>query len=201
MAILMLAVALAQIGVPPPVVPPPPPIAPRSADPQQWVTSADYPIEELRNGAEGVTAIQVMFGADGMPSRCTVTQSSGNSALDRAACAATAHHARLPPGAPARVVAQRVAWRIPPPAALTGRETTHRGVGTVTIDADGTVLACSVDAPTMPAMKAQFCNNYAVGRRQPHPFFLDGRPRRVTLTRKFEETVIVQEGDDPVRAP
>lgn len=84
-----------------------------------WVTTEDYPAAALRAGAEGITAITVMVGTDGRASACRVTASSGNAALDEAACRTYLRRARFRPaldegGHPIAIQrADRIRWQMP----------------------------------------------------------------------------------------
>ena len=94
---------------PPPVVipvarapePPPPKFTPKSPDPKgrpgDWVTTNDYPSRALREEEEGTTRFNLAVGADGKPTNCTITGSSGHPDLDEAACANLMRRARFKP--------------------------------------------------------------------------------------------------------
>lgn len=115
---------------PTPIVTPPAPPAPpatpdRSRAPQPrgreatWVTTDDYPSSAQREEAEGITATRLTVGADGRVTNCEVTGSSGNSALDRAACTNLQRRARFEPaldrdGNPTTgTYTKRVRWQLP----------------------------------------------------------------------------------------
>lgn len=70
---------------------PPPSIGPNRRgpipkNPAQWVTGKDYPPDAKRAGLEGTVGFALDVGADGIPSRCTVTRSSNAPVLDAATC-------------------------------------------------------------------------------------------------------------------
>ena len=108
---------------PPPPAPPPPPRVSKAAgargDPARWITNDDYPPSALRQEAEGTTAISWEISTTGRIENCTVTSSSGNSDLDRAACSALTRRGRYTPatdqdGNPIRSKSsRRVRWQIP----------------------------------------------------------------------------------------
>jgi len=50
------------------------------------ISNADYPAAAIRAEAEGVTRITLTVSPDGRATGCSVTGSSGNSALDQTAC-------------------------------------------------------------------------------------------------------------------
>lgn len=88
-------------------------------DRASWVTTSDYPASAIRAGAEGTTAIRVMIGADGRASDCRITATSGNPALDEAACRTYLRRARFRPaldqvGHPiASEHLDRIRWTLP----------------------------------------------------------------------------------------
>lgn len=126
-----------SIPEPPPLPPPPtpkytppaPPAPPASPDRSRalrsrgneasWVTTDDYPSSALREEAEGVTGTRLSVGADGRVTNCEVTSSSGNGALDQAACRNLTRRARFEPaldrdGNPvAGSFPKRVRWQLP----------------------------------------------------------------------------------------
>ena len=90
----------------PPVAPapPPPPPPPRKVEPARaranlgsYVSNDDYPPSALAAGQEGVTSFRLEIGPDGRVSNCTVTGSSGSSALDSATCRIMRSRARFTP--------------------------------------------------------------------------------------------------------
>lgn len=116
--------------MPPPPAPipePPEPPAPRAkpvalaprGNPSSWVTNDDYPPSALTAEEQGRTRFVVLADASGRPTDCTVTGSSGSSALDRAACKLLMKRARFKPGADADGVsvggrwASSFLWKIP----------------------------------------------------------------------------------------
>jgi protein TonB len=109
---------------PPPVAAPPPtPDRSRALRPRgreaEWVTTDDYPSSAIREEAEGVTGTRISVGADGRVTACEVTSSSGNAALDQAACRNLQRRARFEPaldrdGNPtASTYTKRVRWQLP----------------------------------------------------------------------------------------
>ncbi len=107
----------------PPAAPPPTPDRSRAASPrgnaQSWVTTDDYPSSAQREGVEGTTGTRMSIGADGRVTDCQVTSSSGNTALDNAACSNLRRRARYNPaldrdGNPTTSTATRnVRWQLP----------------------------------------------------------------------------------------
>ncbi len=88
-------------------------------DRTSWVTTEDYPTEEIRSGNEGRVEILVRVGANGRVTSCQVTASSGHPALDEATCRFYAKRARFVPalaadGTPVEANhADRIRWQLP----------------------------------------------------------------------------------------
>lgn len=92
---------IAKIPMPPlPPAPAPKPAfeakdaVPRG-NPGGWVTPADYPSRDLRQGNEGLTRFRLEIDAQGRVTGCTVTASSGHKGLDEAACKLVSRRARF----------------------------------------------------------------------------------------------------------
>jgi protein TonB len=120
------------VTAPPPVyippvapAPPPPPPQPRKVEPARaranlgsYVTNDDYPPSALAAGQEGRTSFRLDVGPDGRVSNCTVTGSSGSSALDAAICRIMRSRARFTPAhdssgnAVADSVSASIVWQI-----------------------------------------------------------------------------------------
>ena len=115
--------------VPYPALPPapPPPSAnivrpPQPRAPLQALISAnDYPPSALRLRAQGRVRFILDVGANGRVLGCTITRSSGSSALDHTTCALMRRRARVVPaidstGMPAAArVRDQLRWRLPRP--------------------------------------------------------------------------------------
>lgn len=118
------------------------------SNPGAWVGTADYPPEALRAGHEGTVGFTLAVGADGVPQGCTITQSSGDVALDGATCALLAQRARFSPAKDATGSAvvgrysSRVMWKIPKtrPQPQDGDLVTSFIVGV-----DGTLSDCRIE--------------------------------------------------------
>ena len=113
-----------QITVAPPRPPAPPP--PRVVEPARaranlasYVSNDDYPDSAIRNEEQGTTGFRLDVGPDGRVSNCTVTSSSGSSALDSATCRLMRSRARFTPATNstgAKVsdsVSSRIRWVLP----------------------------------------------------------------------------------------
>ena len=92
----------------PPVVqappPPPPPPPPRKVEPARprgslvgLFSPDDYPSSAQSAGAEGTVRASITVGPDGRVTGCSVTQSSGNNALDNATCNIIRRRAKFTP--------------------------------------------------------------------------------------------------------
>lgn len=93
-------------------------VTPRT-NPNEWVTADDYPASALRIGAQGRTSFRLNVGTDGRPTACSITQSSGSTELDQAACRNLMQRARFKTatdaaGAPTpSSYSSSVVWRLP----------------------------------------------------------------------------------------
>lgn len=120
------------IYVPPaPVITPPapapsPPPPPRIVPPQRaranlnsYFSADDYPAAALRSNDQGTTGFSLTIGPNGRVEACSVTSSSGSSALDQATCRILRSRARYTPardqsGNPTSGRdSGRVTWRLP----------------------------------------------------------------------------------------
>ena len=114
-----------QITVAPPrPAPPPPPVrriepAKARANLASYITNDDYPSSALRNEEQGTTGFRLDVGADGRVSGCSVTASSGSSALDTATCRLLRSRARFTPATDSTgaktsdSVSGRIRWQMP----------------------------------------------------------------------------------------
>lgn len=71
---------------------------PKLLNVQELVTADDYPLISLRNEEQGSVTVKVHVDETGLVTSCTVTQSSGHSALDAQTCALFRSRARFEPG-------------------------------------------------------------------------------------------------------
>jgi protein TonB len=108
---------------PPPPPPPPPPAkvepARAKANLASYVSDADYPDSAIRGEEQGTTGFTLQVGPDGRVSSCSVTSSSGSSALDNATCRIMKSRAKFTPardsnGQPTNdTTSARITWRLP----------------------------------------------------------------------------------------
>ena len=80
----------------------------------------DYPAEAVAAREEGAVAFGLDIGPDGRVAACTITRSSGSTALDDATCRLISARARFTPAVDAAGqtvadhLAGRIVWRLPP---------------------------------------------------------------------------------------
>jgi TonB family protein len=80
----------------------------------------DYPTAALRNHEQGAVAFRIDVGADGSPTGCSVTGSSGSALLDATTCRLLMERARFEPARDSRGrptadhYSGRIVWRLPP---------------------------------------------------------------------------------------
>lgn len=107
---------------PPPPPPPPPKIQPARAkgDLRALFSTDDYPESALRNEEQGTVRVSFTVGPNGRVADCTVTQSSGSSALDAATCRIIRSRARFTPATDSSgsqvsdtQTSPPITWRVP----------------------------------------------------------------------------------------
>jgi protein TonB len=103
---------------PPPPAPPPVKLSPRG-NPSAWMSDDDYPPSAIRDEAAGTAGYRLEVNEQGRVSGCTITQSTGNSALDATTCRLLTSRAKFTPGRDASgnsvggIYPGRVTWRLP----------------------------------------------------------------------------------------
>jgi periplasmic protein TonB len=97
-------IVIEQPPIAPPRVDPPAPPAARKVEPARaranlasYVSDADYPGAAVRNEEQGTTRFRLGVGPDGKVTDCTVTASSGSSALDSTTCKLMRQRAKFTP--------------------------------------------------------------------------------------------------------
>jgi protein TonB len=109
-----------------PTAEPPARIEPRKVEPARaranlasYVSDEDYPSTAARNEEQGTTRFRLVVGPDGKVKECSVTSSSGSSALDSTTCKLMRQRARFTPamdssGRPTGdTVASAIRWVLP----------------------------------------------------------------------------------------
>ncbi|MFC4256399.1 TonB family protein [Altererythrobacter xixiisoli] len=86
--------------------PPPPPMPSPTAtfspvrakainSPAGWISTDDYPANELRRGIEGTSHYRLVIGSNGRVNACEITTTSGNARLDATTCSLITRRARF----------------------------------------------------------------------------------------------------------
>ncbi|WP_435418236.1 energy transducer TonB [Parerythrobacter aurantius] len=94
------------------------PVAPKARN-GNWVTDNDYRTSWISREWEGTAGFRLTIGSDGRVSDCTITRSTGHSALDDATCSLVTRRARFEPARNDRgevtsgTFSSAVEWRIP----------------------------------------------------------------------------------------
>ena len=72
------------------------PARPRQSE-RTWFSPDDYPSDAVHGGAQGYSRLLFTIGVDGRVARCVTFGSSGNAAIDKAACAGFVRRGRYTP--------------------------------------------------------------------------------------------------------
>ncbi len=108
-----------------PPAPPPTPVAKKveparaKANLASYVSDEDYPTTAVRNEEQGTTRFRLAVGPDGRVRECTVTSSSGSSALDATTCKLMRQRAKFTPAkndrgeATGDTVTSAIRWVLP----------------------------------------------------------------------------------------
>ena len=94
------------------------PVAPRAKN-GEWVTDNDYQSTWIRRGWEGTAGFRLTIGKNGRVENCTITQSTGHTALDEATCRHVTRRARFDPAKDSQgdtvsgTFSSAVRWQIP----------------------------------------------------------------------------------------
>jgi protein TonB len=116
----------AQVAKADPPAPAPVPEAPKTVEPARakanlasYVSDEDYPSTAVRNEEQGTTRFKLVVGPDGRVKECSVTSSSGSSALDSTTCKLMRQRAKFTPAknnrgeATGDTVASAIRWVLP----------------------------------------------------------------------------------------
>jgi hypothetical protein len=66
-------------------------------NPGEWLSTEDYPREALLDDVSGTTGFRLAFDEQGLPTHCSVTESSGSALLDATTCGKLMERARFHP--------------------------------------------------------------------------------------------------------
>lgn len=87
-----------------------------ATDPSTWIGADDYPTTAIAARVEGVTSVRLDITEQGTPEKCTITNSSGSTALDEASCQLLMKRAlfRVPSSSAEQIFSTNIQWKIPP---------------------------------------------------------------------------------------
>jgi TonB family protein len=125
-----------------------------------WLSASDYPAGAISRGASGTVAFRLDVGANGAPTRCTVTQSA-DAELDRTTCAIFMARAHFQPARDSRgravagSVGSRVRWVLPEPEQGVPPFVAMRVVNVISRDARGSLTCSTSTNGATPANQAE----------------------------------------------
>lgn len=164
----------------------------------RWFGPDSYPPEALRNQEEGTVRVAVVVDAEGAPTGCSVTESSGSAALDQGTCRIFLDHVRFRPGTDSngRAISSTwpgsVRWSLEagPSSAydFSAGPITRGSTVQVTLDEQGRVLDCKTISTHGEVGDA--CGHTVRGIPMAPALRLNGKPVRgrltVTMSSKIE---------------
>jgi TonB family protein len=183
------------------------PVDPRPANsPSSWMSISDYPADALAKHQEGTVGFALAIDASGQVQSCSVTESSGSSALDQGTCALLKSRAKFEPArdasghAVAGTFASKIQWVYPQPAQaaaaaaalapveLHGFDRVGYGSSVLSVDENGIITKCEhgdsgyANIPSPP----DFCWMFPVGSRYGPPALYKGKPMKRRITMKLD---------------
>lgn len=171
----------------------PSPAVPKES-PGLWITAGDYPAEALRNDYEGVVGFRILVGADGLPTGCELTRSSGYPSLDERTCERLMLRARFDPaldpsGKPTTgTYANSIRWVLPTNDQPTVIEPTTQ-VMTFVVDEKGNISDCRQTITTPAGTREAPGVGPCAGNAKMTPFLdQSGKPtsKRINFISKIE---------------
>jgi protein TonB len=117
--------------------------------PPTWITPLDYPAAALKDQSSGTVTFRLEIGEFGIPTSCTILESSGSQLLDDTACALVKARGRFQPARNAAGVAvpsayiNRVRW-IAPAKQLHAPPSPSNVELTFLLGADGAISNCEI---------------------------------------------------------
>lgn len=180
---------------------------PRPAtSPASWMSISDYPAEALAKHQEGTVGFALEVDALGQVQSCSVTQSSGSTALDDDTCKLLKSRAKFQPARDSSGhsvegrFASHVEWvfpktepaaAAPAPIELHGFDRIGYGSSVLSVDENGIITRCEhgdsgyENIPSPP----DFCWMFPAGSRYGPPTLYKGRPmkRRITLKLNIQD--------------
>lgn len=202
-------------ALPPPPAPSPPPSVPRTlvtprGSPQAWITNDDYPAAALRTAMSGAVDFRLDVDEAGIPTRCTVTASSGHELLDTTTCALMMRRARFHPatGHDGRPVAgiwpSRMRWELPSDGdgERPGTPGSWTRTLTFTIAEDGGISDCHEEfGRTRIAATAGACFELSLTPGEQLQAWRGAARGPVTLFVRYTQTESGTPGDKPAPPP
>lgn len=174
-----------------------------ATSPASWMSISDYPADALANHQEGTVGFLLQVDASGQVQSCSVTQSSGSTALDEGTCALLKSRAKFQPArdssgrAVGGTFASHVEWvypkqapaasTTPAPVELHGFDRIGYGSSVLSVDENGIITKCEhgdsgyANIPSPP----DFCWMFPVGSRYGPPALYKGRPMKRRITMKL----------------
>lgn len=175
--------------------PPPKDRATPASSPGSWIEYTDYPMNAAREGTEGTTAFRLDVDRLGVPTRCTVTTSSGSAILDTTACDKLMIRARFTPAKDAKGKAVpdtyngRINWRLPEDdGTIYLPPTPYKSVTTFTVNIDGSTSDCSSTLNGEPVKDDDPCKERVLGYRYTVQEDATGKP----MQQKLRMTEIIE---------
>jgi TonB family protein len=124
-----------------------------------WLADSDYPAGAIQRGVSGTVGFRLDVGANGAPTRCTITQAA-DAELDRTTCDIFMARAHFQPARDSRgravagSVSSRVRWVLPEPEAGVAQFAAMRVANAVSRDARGNVTCTMSSNGAAPATRA-----------------------------------------------
>lgn len=165
-------------------------------EPATWITADDYPPAAIRAGEQGAVATIITVSPDGRVSDCRIDVSSGSALLDERTCAILRERGRFRPARDAvgrstvATLARRIVWAIPEGDDLLLRP--HESRLVLTLDANGSIVACDAGHGPMPCDPLNDMARALVGRFKP------ALPARLVLDKSIR---LLAPGTVPVMPP
>lgn len=166
-----------------------------------WVTTEDYPAVALREGMEGVSAVQLSISADGAVSGCSVTASSGHRILDDLTCNLLKLRGQFDPARDRRGRAmasqydQRVRWQLPKDGDVPRLPAPQpfSMVADFDVSETGAIENCRTLWQAAPPGAPDFCAGRDGARMEP---FRDAAGKAVRRRVIFRTSVVIEDSVD-----
>jgi TonB family protein len=153
----MLFALAALVAAHPPTATARDPIADRPL--AAWLSDSDYPAGAIQRGVSGTVGFRLEVGADGAPTRCTITQAA-DPELDRTTCSIAMARAHFQPARDSRgrtvagSVNSRVRWVLPEPEEPTAAFVAMRVANVISLDGQGNISCTMSGNGAAPSNRA-----------------------------------------------